>query len=373
MTSPDTTLRMPPEWAPHERTWMAFPPANATFGEPGSATLDAAREAWARVARKIAEYEPVTVVSAPLDLPIAQELLGDAVTLRPMPLDDAWMRDIGPSFVHRPDGELAAVDWVFNGWGAQSWATWTKDEHIAAAITAVTGAARVSSLLVNEGGAFHVDGRGTVLLTETVQRDPGRNPELSHAQVEAEIHALLGTTQAVWFPRGLTRDYEEFGTRGHVDMFAAFTPSGSILLHRQDDPEHPDHAVTRELRAFLETARDAAGEPFQIIDVPAPKTILDDGEHVDWTYINHYVANGVVLLCAYDDPHDDDAAAILAQAYPDRRIELLDARDILRFGGGIHCITQQQPAPVNRAAPLDQSTPADQSTPPGQSAGPGRG
>ncbi|MCH8560178.1 agmatine deiminase family protein [Nesterenkonia sp. DZ6] len=352
MTSPHDPLRMPPEWAPHDRTWMAFPPANATFGDPGSDTLDAVRAAWGRVARVIADHEPVTVVADPLDLPVAHELLGDAVTLRPMPLDDAWMRDIGPTFVHRADGELAAVDWAFNGWGAQSWANWTRDQHIAAAVTAVSGAARVTSLLVNEGGGFHVDGRGTVLLTETVQRDVGRNPGQSHEQIEAEIHAALGTTHAVWFPRGLTRDYEEYGTRGHVDMFAAFTPSGSILLHRQDDPAHPDYEVTRELRAFLETAHDAAGDPFRIIDVPAPATILDDGEHVDWTYINHYVANGVVALCAYDDPNDDTAAAILAEAYPDRRIELLDARDILRFGGGIHCITQQQPSAVSHSAPL---------------------
>lgn len=346
MTSPHHAPQMPPEWAPHERTWMAFPSANATFGEPGSASLDAARAAWVRVATVIAEHEPVTMVAAPRDVPVAQQLLGDGITVRPMPLDDAWMRDIGPTFVHRSDGELAAVDWVFNGWGAQSWASWSRDEHVAAAVTAVTGASRVTSTLVNEGGAFHVDGRGTVLLTETVQRDPGRNPGMTREQIEVEIHAALGTTHAVWFPRGLTRDYEQFGTRGHVDMFAAFTPTGSILLHRQDDPSHPDHEVTRELRTFLETARDAAGEPFHIIDVPAPKTTLDDGEHVDWTYINHYVANGVVVLCAYQDPHDDDAAAILAQAYPDRRIELLDARDILRFGGGTHCITQQQPAPA---------------------------
>jgi len=350
MTSLQHALRMPPEWAPHERTWMAFPPSNDTFGEPGSATLEAARTAWVRVARVIAQHEPVTVVAAPHDEPLARELLGEVATILALPLDDAWMRDIGPTFVHQDDGELAAVDWIFNGWGAQSWADWDRDKHIAAAITAQAGSRRVTSDLVNEGGAFHVDGRGTVLLTETVQRDEGRNPGLSRDQIEAEIHARLGTSNAVWFPRGLTKDYEEFGTRGHVDMFAAFTPAGHILLHRQEDPTHPDYEVTRELRSFLETARDAAGEPFTIIDVPAPETLMEDGEYVDWTYINHYVANEVVLLCAYEDPRDEQAAAILAQAYPDRRIELVDARDILRFGGGVHCITQQQPSPAGADA-----------------------
>jgi agmatine deiminase len=182
------------------------------------------------------------------------------------------------------------------------------------------GAPVHTSPLVNEGGGFHVDGEGTVLLTDTVQLDPDRNPGLRRAHVEAEVHARLGTRQAVWLPRGLVRDEGQFGTRGHVDIVAAFAGPGTVLVHRQDDPRHPDHAVSRQLRA-----------------------VLDHGP-VDWSYINHYVVNGAVVLCAFDDPNDERAADILAEAYPGRTIELVDARDIFAFGGGIHCITQQQPS-----------------------------
>ncbi len=337
--------RMPAEWEAHDRTWMAFPPANDTFGPAGSDTLARARRAWVQVARTIRRYEPVTVLADPADSAMAHGMLGSGITVSEVLLDDAWLRDSGPTFVHGPDGAIAAVDWVFNGWGAQHWADWSRDRHVGRAVAGLAGTPILRSGLVNEGGGFHVDGRGTVLLTETVQLDPGRNPGATKESVEAEIHARLGTRHAVWLPRGLTRDYGEFGTRGHVDIVAAFTPSGSVLLHRQDDPGHPDHEVTREIRAVLGSATDADCRPLPIIEVPAPTVTHDDDGIVDWSYINHYVADDVVVLCAFDDPNDAVAAEILQEAYPDRTVELVDARDIFAFGGGIHCITQQQPAP----------------------------
>jgi agmatine deiminase len=332
---------MPAEWAAHERTWMAFPPPNDTFGPAGSGTLERARRAWAAVARTIARHEPVTVVAAPADTDAARAALGEGIEIVAAPLDDAWLRDSGPTFAHGSDGAVVAVDWVFNGWGAQDWAAWGHDEHLGRFVAAQAGVDVRASTLVNEGGGFHVDGEGTVLLTETVQLDPGRNPEATKVQVEAEIHARLGTTKAIWLPRGLTRDYDEFGTRGHVDIVVAFAGPGTVLVHRQDDPAHPDFEVTRQIRSVLEDATDARGRRLRVIEA-------GDG-FVDYSYINHYVANGVVVLCAFDDPHDALAARILAEVYPGRTVELVDARDVFAFGGGIHCITQQQPAPRGAA------------------------
>lgn len=345
-----STTSMPAEWARHERTWMAFPPSNETFGEPGSSTLDRARAAWSAVARTIARYEPVTVLADPADLDAAREYLGDGIKVLAADLDDAWLRDSGPTFVHTAEGSVAAVDWIFNGWGAQDWAAWDQDQHLGRFVAAQAGAAVHTSGLVNEGGGFHADGEGTVLLTETVQLDPGRNPGATRKSVEAEIHARLGTSKAIWLPRGLTRDYDEFGTRGHVDIVACFASPGTVLLHRQDNPAHPDHGVMQEIRAVLEAATDARGRRLELIDVPAP-TVIDAGDgFVDYSYINHYVANDAVILCGFNDANDAAAADILSRAYPGRAIELVDARDIFEFGGGIHCITQQQPAPRTAGA-----------------------
>ena len=340
--------RMPAEWAPHERTWMAWPSAGYTLGDT-EAEADTARAAWTAVARAVAGFEPVVLVADPGDRDLAREWTqrggptAHDLGVTEVRLDDAWMRDIGPTFVVDDDDRLGAVDWVFNGWGAQEWATWDDDALVASEVADRAGAVRVGSDLVNEGGGIHVDGLGTVLLTETVQRDPGRNPGVSRADVEAELARTIGATTCVWLPRGLTRDYGEFGTRGHVDIVATFAAPGTVLLHWQGDPAHPDHAVCVELEGLLSSARDARGAPLEVVRVPAPRTLEDARGWVDWSYINHLVVNGGVVACAFEDAQDAESLAVLERAYPGRAVVGVDARPLFDRGGGIHCITQQQP------------------------------
>lgn len=340
--------RMPAESEPHARTWMAFPPPNTTFGEEGSPDLARARRAWAAVANTVVAHEPLTMLVAPGQTRLARELLDPRISLDEVALDDSWLRDSGPTFVHdssRHGGDgLHAVDWVFNGWGAQPWAAWGQDALVAAHVADLAGTTVSGSRLTQEGGGFHVDGAGTVLLTETVQLDPHRNPGWTRAQVEDEVHAQLGTSRAIWLPRGLSADYGEFGTRGHVDIVAAFTRPGTVVVHTQPDPGHPDHDVSREVAEILSQAVDARGQRLEVVPLLAPRITEVDGELVDYSYVNHYVANAVVVLCGFDDPRDADAVRVLQAAYPGREVVLVDARDIFAFGGGIHCITQQQPA-----------------------------
>lgn len=339
------TWRMPSETAQHERTWMAFPREGLTLGETESERA-AGYAAWAAVANAIVPFEPLTMVVDPTETTRARGMLDDAIELVEAPLDEFWMRDFGPTFVvddERP-GVLGAVDWIFNGWGAPEWAEWTKSAEIARFVADRVGAELVSSVLVNEGGGIHVDGEGTVLVTDTVQLDPRRNPYADKARVEAELARTIGTTKAIWLPRGLTRDYDDFGTNGHVDIVATIPSPGRLLLHWQQDPEHPDFEVTRALRAQLEAETDAAGRPFDIVDLPAPETLRDHEGFVDWSYVNHLVVNDGVIACGFGEERADAAAReILADVYPGRRVVTVDSREIFARGGGIHCITQQQP------------------------------
>lgn len=339
--------RMPHEGDPQERLWLAWPTTGYTLGDT-AADAETARRTWAAVANAAVRFEPVTVVTHPRDADIAPRYLDPAIEIREREIDDAWIRDSGPSFVRDESGALGAVTWVFNGWGQQEWATWTHDSTLAPAVAEWAGVPRIDSSLVNEGGGIHVDGLGTVLLTETVQRDPGRNPGLSRADIETELARTIGSTHAVWLPRGLTRDSDTFGTRGHVDIVATIPSPGRLLLHDQRDASHPDHSVTAELRAALADAVDARGVPFEIVDLPAPAVLTDDDGFVDYSYVNHVLVNGAVIACAFDDPHDADAVAILREAYPGREVVTVDARPLFERGGGIHCITQQQPLSVLR-------------------------
>jgi agmatine deiminase len=336
--------RMPAETAPQERVWMAFPVEGITLGDTDADRAEG-YAAWTAVAAAVSGEIPVTMLVDPTETARARRMLPGDIEIVETPVDEYWMRDHGPTFVVDDEtGRLGAVDWIFNGWGAPDWAQWQKSAGHARLIAESVGAELVPSLLVNEGGGIHVDGEGTVLLTETVQLDPRRNRFADRARVEAEMARTLGASTPIWLPRGLTRDYDEFGTNGHVDIVATLTSPGRLLLHDQRDSGHPDHLVTRELHALLEQQMDAAGRRLEIIDLPAPPTLRDDEGFVDWSYVNHLVTNGAVIACGFGDAKADaEAAAILADAYPGRAVTTVDARPIFARGGGIHCITQQQP------------------------------
>ena len=332
------TWRMPAEGDPHERTWLAWPTTGYTLGDDeGSA--EAARHTWASVANAVSEFEPVTVVVDPRDRELAPRYLSAAIDLLEAPLDDAWVRDSGPTFVLGDDGRLGAVDWVFNGWGGQEWASWEHDALLAPIIAQNAGAELIESTLTNEGGGIHVDGRGTVLLTGTVQLDPGRNPGWSMADVEAELARTIGVTRAIWLPRGLTRDSERFGTRGHVDIVATMPEPGRVLVHAQRHAAHPDHVVSAEVVRIL------GGEGLEVALLPAPRTLRDGEGWVDWSYVNHALVNGGVIAGTFDDPADEEALDVLRAAYPGREVVGVDARELFARGGGVHCITQHQPRP----------------------------
>ncbi len=343
------TWTMPAETAPQERIWMSYPVAGASaLGEDPEQQLEA-RAAWSAVANAIVEYQPVTVIVDPSEEENAKATLDGRVTTVTAPLDDSWMRDCGPTFVHAEDGSVAAVTWVFNGWGAQSWARWGKDEKVGSLVADLAAVKRVDSGMVNEGGGIVVDGNGTIVLTETVQLDPGRNPDLDKAAVEAEIRDKTGARNVIWLKRGLYRDSQEFGTRGHADILVAFPNPGTVLVHSQTNPEHPDFEVSREIRETMENSTDANGNRWRIVEVPAPEILRDEDDFVDYSYINHLVINGAVIACVFDDPADRRAVEILAAEYPGREIVPIQARPIFDRGGGVHCITQHQPAPREAA------------------------
>lgn len=326
---------MPAEWEPHTATWMGFPP---TVYRGVAHSLDEVQDAWAAVANCVAEHEPVHMLCPPDQRTRAARKLTAAVNIHALALDDAWLRDSGPTFVIGDHGVLVGIDWRFNGWGTQTTLDWSADADVGRRVCELAGVPCESLDLVNEGGGIHVNGSDTVLLTETVQRDPERNPGLSRDDVETVIHSALGTERAIWLPYGLWRDYADHGTRGHVDMVACFTPDGEVLLHHQPDTAHPDFERTAALYALL----DDAG--LRVRKLTAPTTLRDNRDWVDYSYLNHYVCNGAVIFPTFNDVRDCLAQELLADCYPGRAVRGVDARIIFAMGGGVHCITQQQPA-----------------------------
>jgi agmatine deiminase len=346
-------FHMPGEFGPHDGCWMAWPerPDNWRLG------AGPAQEAFAAVAAAIVVSEPVTMTASPAQLERARSLLLPSVRVVELDSDDAWMRDIGPSFVVDGAGGRRGVDWRFNAWG-EIYSPWDRDERVAAGVLGIEGADRYRAPLVLEGGSIHVDGEGTVLTTEECLLNPNRNPELSRERIERALLDYLGAEKVVWLGRGVYDDE----TDGHVDNLACFARPGVVLLTWCEDESDPQHAISRDALARLGAATDARGRPLEVIKLPAPGPLQVEaeeaagvepredtvprraGDRLAASYANFYLGNSRVVMPLLDERHDKEAAEILRGCFPDREVVGVPSREILLGGGNIHCITQQVPA-----------------------------
>lgn len=337
--------RFPAEWEPHRRCWIAWPCRPETWGPE----LASARNATAAVARAIAPFEPVRLLHRPEDVGSLPPGLPAAIETRSMAMDDSWLRDTGPTFRLTADGTVEAVCWRFNGWGG-IYQPYALDAEMGRRIAAWTGTPGVTVDLVMEGGAIHTDGQGTILTTAECLLHPSRNPGLTQPEIERRILGALGADSMIWLPAGLIDDE----TAGHVDEIAMFADAGTIVLAGGGGRTDPNRARVDACRRALGDARTAAGDPWRLVEAPTPRPRHHpDGRRITQSYVNCYLAGdgarAGVILPAFDDPADDEAAALFAELFPDRRIVPVPAAAITRGGGGIHCITQQEPRPV----PLD--------------------
>jgi len=325
-------FRMPAEWAPHRRCWMAWPCEEETFAD-----LPAARSAYAAVARAIARFEALTMVANPSDVEGARRLCGESVGVESLCFDDAWARDTGPTYLVDGRGRLGGVDWPFNGYG--KYEPYAADAAMAAWMLEYSGARRFEAPIILEGGAIHTDGQDTLLTTESVVLNPNRNPGLTATEAEEVFRAYLGVREIIWLDEALEVDT----TDGHVDNLACFVRPGVVAVLAEPDPADPHFEPLRENRRRLERAKDADGRSLEIVELRQPARRELGGERLPLSYINHYLANGALLLPVFDDPADEEAVLAVARLHPDREIVPIPALEIVKGGGGIHCITQQEP------------------------------
>lgn len=350
-------FRMPGEFEPHAGCWMLWPER----GDNWRLGAKPAQRCFVEIASTIARFEPVTMGVSRAHFEDARHRLPDPIRVVEMAHDDAWMRDVGPTFVvHDRQGLLRGVDWGFNAWGGLAgglYFPWHEDDMVAAKVMEIERVDRYRAPLVLEGGSIHVDGEGTLITTEECLLNPNRNPALSRAAIETHLRDYLNVERIVWLSRGVYMDE----TDGHVDNLCCFARPGVVLLTWTDDPADPVYAICREARAVLDRERDARGRAFEIhpVQQPGPLFMQKDesvglsysrwakprppGERLAGSYINFYIANGGVVMPLFDDPHDAAALEAVRTCFPGREVVGVPAREVLLGGGNIHCITQQQP------------------------------
>ncbi|RYM02702.1 agmatine deiminase [Sporolactobacillus sp. THM7-7] len=349
--------RMPAEFSPHKKTWLIWPERSDTW----RLGAKPAQAAFAKVACAIAEFEPVTMCVGAKYFESVREALPAHIQVVELSTNDAWMRDIGPTFVVNDKGGVRGIDWGFNAWGGLHgglYFPWDLDMQVKAKILELEQCDRYGARdFILEGGAITVDGEGTVLTTKQCLLHPNRNAQLSEKQIENKLKDYLSVEKVIWLERGMADDE----TDGHIDELAFFVRPGEVALSWTDDPLNPHYAIVREAFETLSQATDAQGRKLIVHKVPLPRPIrmtAEESKGLDLSitsfpreggtlfvasYVNCYLCNGGVIIPGFDDPLDERAKHIFQNLYPDRRVVQVQTREIALGGGNIHCITQQQP------------------------------
>ena len=335
-----SSFRVPLDSTAHERTWMAWPDSKAIWGS----ALAGAQANIALVARTIANYEPVVMCANRDSVARATAACGSAVqVIGEIPVDDCWMRDTGPIFRVDAAGGLDAVGLNFNGWGHKQ--THAKDALVARRVAAHAGVPFTRAGFVSEGGAIETDGHRTLMATRSSIINPNRNPGKTELELKAAMCSAYGASKVIWFAGIRGQDI----TDDHVDGTSRFIATGRALV--QYPAQASDHNIwsedERRQYHILSTSTDARGAPIHVRKLTGPvwhqiRQHRDPGFVDD--YVNYYVCNGAVITAQFGDAHADAAARqTLAVTFPGRAIEQLNIDNLGNGGGGIHCVTQQQP------------------------------
>ena len=324
-------LRMPAEWAPHERSIVCWPARETMWGEH----FAAAKADHAAVVAAIAAFEPVTLAVDPAQEDEARRAVPGEVDVVAVPLDDSWVRDSGPIFLTDGAGGRAGVHFGFNAWG-EKFTPYDADAAFGERILAHLGVPRIDATdFVLEGGSIAVDGEGTLITTEQCLLHPSRNPALDREAIEQRLKERLGVERVVWLGNGLVEDHD---TDGHVDNICAWIEPGRVLLQTVGEESDPNFELCRE------NAERLAAAGIEAVEIDALPRLEHDGPPTVVPYVNFYVANGALIVPVCGAETDDAALELLGGLYPGREVVPVPGATLAHGGGGVHCITQQLPA-----------------------------
>ena len=335
---------MPPEWAPHQATWISWPhkreswPGKFETVEPVMVKAVAALSRSETVRINVLDRRHEEHVKALLSGQVEEK----RVLFHRFATNDAWCRDHGAIFVAREGGSPAeralALDFRFNAWGGK-YPPFDLDDRIPAQMAAALGVPAWPIDMVLEGGSIDVNGRGALLTTEQCLLHPNRNPHLDKAAIEQKLRDLLGVQQIIWLGNGIAGD----DTDGHVDDLTRFVAEATVITVIESDPADENHAALAENRERLDEVRLADGRRLDVIELAMPRPLTFKGDRLPASYANFYIGNRVVLMPAFNDPADEPNRRLLAGCFPGREVVAIDCSDVVLGLGTFHCLTQQVP------------------------------
>ncbi len=320
-----------------------------------------------------------------------------------VPHCDIWLRDTGPIWAHSTT-ECMPIWMGFNNWGYYdyiegSWADCDIPNYIPRDLGAHLGLEVLNTSLVGEGGDKSFNGKGSLICCSAVEKN--RNPSLSLSEIEQLLKDTFNLRKVIWVEQGLADDAQTFRTcpeyqggnlpggvftplctGGHVDEFCRFVGPRKVLLaevyqsglEEMSAIERITHFNMEGNLALLKEQTDQDGNSLEILRMPLPPSMVYTIDQRDpvysvirnlkgvtvngpiqvilaGSYCNYLVSNGVVCFPQYYregmDPvfreTDQKAMEVIQEAFPEHTIVPIDPRPVNAGGGGMHCISNNQP------------------------------
>lgn len=328
----DTILyTMPSEEEQHEGTWLQWP-HNNTYSDH----IVRMEGTFIEMARALHTGERVHIVvydeterNRVTTLLTNEGLNMSQVDFFVAQTDDMWVRDNGPIFARDKSGNLIIQDWGFNGWGNK--APYSKCDPIPTKIANELGISAVDVPMINEGGSVEIDGNGTLMAKRSSILNSNRNPGMTEAEAESIFNRYLGITNFIWLEGLAGVDI----TDDHIDGYARFANEHTIVATQEANSDPEEFQI-------VANAKNAQGVQYNVVYLPGTQNNMP-GTNYKGIYINFYVGNEVVLVPNFNDPKDAEANTIIQGIYPNRTVVGIPAVELGIDGGGIHCVTQQQP------------------------------
>jgi len=338
--------RMPAEWEPHASTWFTWPRPNGISFPNKYESIPAV---YATLIGHLVQVEEVNinVWDADMEVQVRETLTKlktpvDRIRFHHFPAYEPWCRDHGPIFLVREvfgQRERAVVDWVYNAWG-DKYPPYDLDDAIPQRVAELRRLPLFSPGIVLEGGSIEVNGRGTLLTTESCLLHRNRNPQLDQKDIAQYLREYLGVEDVLWLGEGIVGD----DTDGHIDDLARFINPNTIVTVVEEDIQDANYQLLRENLRRLRTFRDRQDKLFRIVKLPMPGLVESQGQRLPASYANFYIANKIVLVPLFGGRNDKVALEILQKEFTDRRVVGVNSSELIWGLGSFHCITQQEPA-----------------------------
>ena len=343
-----SNYKLPPEWTPHEATWIGWPYNKSDW--PGK--FSPIPYVYAEIVKYISLEEKVRIFvqSKEHKLKTEKVLKDSDVSLSNVEFfikktDRGWLRDSGPMFV-KEGSEVVAIDFKFNAWAKYD--DYKIDDKIPSFISNKLNIKKVvaeqnGKQVVLEGGSIDTNGKGTLITTEECLLDEKvqtRNPGFTKQDYFEVFKKYFGISNVIWLGKGIVGD----DTHGHVDDLCRFVNENTVLLVQEKNSSDENYNLLNENRERLQGIKLQNGSRLNVVGLPMPATVIFKNQRLPASYANFYISNYAVLVPTFNDPNDRIALGILSEFFPERKVIGIHSVDLVWGLGTLHCLTKEQPA-----------------------------